>query len=121
MITLLTLLKQVILHSLFYFDCWGHQEFKNIANDGLWELTLLTLVTRLALFRPLTLLALTQSMNTLLFFYCWGYQELKNVAHHELWELYAVARDGIGWGWVGGWMGYTFWTVTTTGAPARSI
>ena len=49
LLTLLTLLKQVILLSLFYFDCWGHQEFKNIANEGLRELTLLALVTRLAL------------------------------------------------------------------------
>ena len=107
LLSLLTRLTQVILLSLFYFDCYGHQEYKNVVNDGLWELPLLTLVTRLALFRPLTPLALTQSMNTLFFFYCWGYQELKNVAHHGLWELY-IELLRMGWDWTGRWFGHTF-------------
>ena len=107
LLSLLTCLTQVILLSLFYFDCYGHQEYKNVVNDGLWELPLLTLVTQLAVFRPLTLLALTQCMNTLYYFDCWGYQELKNVAHHGLWELYAELLR-VGWDWTGGWMGDTF-------------
>ena len=43
--TMLPLLKRLTLlaltlcmNTIFYFDCWGHQEFKNIAHNGLWEL-----------------------------------------------------------------------------------
>ena len=25
------------MNALFYFDCLGHKEFKNIAYNGLWE------------------------------------------------------------------------------------
>ena len=43
----------------FYFDCLGHQEFKDIAHDGLWELTPLTLLPLLTLLKLLILLTLT--------------------------------------------------------------
>ena len=26
-----------LMNALFYFDCWGHKELKNIVFDGLWE------------------------------------------------------------------------------------
>ena len=30
------------MNALFYFDCLGHKEFKNIAYNGLWELHAVT-------------------------------------------------------------------------------
>ena len=39
------------MNTLFYFGCRGHQEIKNIAQDELWELTPLTLLTQLILLR----------------------------------------------------------------------
>ena len=30
------------MNALFYFDCWGHKELKNIAYNGLWELYAVT-------------------------------------------------------------------------------
>ena len=32
----LALLTLTPLNTLFYFDCFGHQELKNIVHDGLW-------------------------------------------------------------------------------------
>ena len=43
----------------FYLDSLGHQEFKDIAPDMLWELTPLTLLPLLTLLKLLTLLTLT--------------------------------------------------------------
>ena len=33
---------EVCMNALFYFDCLGHKEFKNIAHNGLWELYAVT-------------------------------------------------------------------------------
>ena len=30
------------MNTLFYFECLGHKEFKNIAYNGLWELYAVT-------------------------------------------------------------------------------
>ena len=30
------------MNALFFFDCLGHKEFKNIAHNGLWELYAVT-------------------------------------------------------------------------------
>ena len=46
------------MNTLFYFDCLGHQEFKNMGHDWLRELTQLMLLTL-----PLTLLSLAPCMT----------------------------------------------------------
>ena len=37
----------LLMNTLFYFDCFCHQEFQNIVHKGHWELTPLTLFTLL--------------------------------------------------------------------------